>query len=66
MRNAARRNALLALVLLSLIWSYNWIVMKQVLRWSGPFDFAAWRYALGTVVLFVALWLRGESLRPPP
>jgi drug/metabolite transporter (DMT)-like permease len=66
MRNAAQRNALLALVLLSLIWSYNWIVMKQVLRWSGPFDFAAWRYALGTVVLFVALWLRGVSLRPPP
>src|SRR3954453_5594588 len=48
----ARRNAVLLLVLLSVIWSYNWIVMKQVLRYSGPFEFAAWRYALGTAVLF--------------
>jgi drug/metabolite transporter (DMT)-like permease len=57
---------LLVLVVLSTIWSYNWIVMKQVLRYSGPFEFAAWRYALGTLVLFGALRLRGVSLRPPP
>jgi drug/metabolite transporter (DMT)-like permease len=66
MPDRARRNALLLLVLLSLVWSYNWIVMKQVLRYSGPFEFAAWRYALGTLVLFVALRWRGLSLRPPP
>ena len=51
MRASASRNALLVLVLLSLIWSYNWIVMKQVLQWSGPFAFAAWRGALGAVSL---------------
>lgn len=66
MPKAAQRNALLALILLSAIWSYNWIVMKQVLRYSGPFDFAAWRYALGSLVLFATLRLRGVSLRPPP
>ena len=66
MNDSARRNAVLLLVLLSLIWSYNWIVMKQVLRYSGPFEFAALRYVLGTVVLFVALRWRGLSLRPPP
>lgn len=66
MSDTTRRNALLLLVLLSLIWSYNWIVMKQVLRYSGPFEFAAWRYALGTAVLFAALRFRGVSLRPPP
>lgn len=61
-----RRNALVALALLTLIWSYNWIVMKQVLRYSGPFEFSALRYAFGSIVLFTALVLRGESLRPPP
>jgi drug/metabolite transporter (DMT)-like permease len=66
MNDTARRNAVLLLVLLSLVWSYNWIVMKQVLRYSGPFEFAAWRYALGTAVLFAALRWRGLSLRPPP
>jgi drug/metabolite transporter (DMT)-like permease len=66
MNDPARRNAVLLLVLLSLVWSYNWIVMKQVLRYSGPFEFAAWRYVLGTIVLFAALRWRGLSLRPPP
>ena len=62
----SRRGALVALVLLTLIWSYNWIVMKQVLRYIGPFDFSALRYMLGTCVLFIALLVRHESLRPPP
>ena len=62
----SQRGALAALILLTLIWSYNWIVMKQVLRYIGPFDFSALRYALGTCVLFVALLIRHESLRPPP
>src|SRR5690606_7752429 len=66
MPKPVQRNAVLALLLLAAIWSYSWIVMKQVLRWSGPFEFSAWRYALGTLVLFAALRLRGVSLRPPP
>jgi len=63
---APRNNALVALALLTLIWSYNWIVMKQVLAYSGPFEFSALRYALGTCVLFLTLLVRRESLRPPP
>ena len=51
MRPVANRNAVLVLALLSIIWSYNWVVMKQVLQWSGPFEFAAWRSALGALVL---------------
>jgi drug/metabolite transporter (DMT)-like permease len=63
---ASRRTALVALALLTLIWSYNWIVMKQALRYSGPFEFSALRYVFGSGVLFVVLLVRGESLRPPP
>ena len=62
---ATPRHALVLLAVLSLIWSYNWIVMKQVLRHAGPVEFAAWRSVLGTVVLFGALaWRR--RLAPPP
>jgi drug/metabolite transporter (DMT)-like permease len=61
-----RNAALIALALLTLIWSYNWIVMKQVLQFCGPFSFSALRYAFGTCVLFLALVIRGESLKPPP
>lgn len=64
--SASRRNALFALVLLTLVWSYNWIVMKQVLQYSGPFHFVAWRAGLACVVLFAILLVRRESLRPPP
>lgn len=62
----SRRPALLALGALSLIWSYNWIVMKQALAWAGPITFSAWRYGLGTLVLFALLVLRRRPLRPPP
>lgn len=48
------------------LWSYSWIVMKQVLAQAGPFDFAALRYLLGAAVLFGALALSRQSLRPPP
>jgi drug/metabolite transporter (DMT)-like permease len=63
---SSRRGALFALAFLVLIWAYSWIVMKQVLRYAGPFDFAALRYLGGTVVLFLLLVLRRMSLKPPP
>jgi drug/metabolite transporter (DMT)-like permease len=64
-RLPASRGALAALALLSLIWSYNWVVMKQALAWTGPFEFAAWRAGLGTVMLFGLLRWRRLPLAPP-
>ena len=49
-----------------LIWAYSWIVMKQVLAYAGPFDFAALRYLLGAAVLFIVLVVTRQPLRPPP
>ena len=62
----ARHRALVALAIVSLVWSFNWIVMKQAMQYSGPFEFSALRYAIGCVILFGILIARGESLRPPP
>ena len=61
-----QRGALAALAGTILIWAYSWIVMKQALDWSGPFDFAALRYLFGAAVLFGALLASRQSLRPPP
>lgn len=61
-----QRGAVLAMLVTIVLWAYSWIVMKQVLAWAGPFDFAALRYLLGAAVLFAALLLSGRSLRPPP
>ncbi|CAM5405333.1 EamA family transporter OS=Rhodanobacter lindaniclasticus OX=75310 GN=B1991_07105 PE=4 SV=1 [Rhodanobacter lindaniclasticus] len=64
--SSPQRGAVLAMLVTIVLWAYSWIVMKQVLAYAGPFDFAALRYLLGAAVLFAALLLSGRSLRPPP
>lgn len=56
--------ALLGLALLSLIWGYNWVVMKSVLADVGPLTFTALRSALGAASLFLVLLWQGKPLRP--
>ena len=47
--------AFLALMLLCLIWGYNWVVMKNALHFAAPFDFAALRTVLGALCLFIVM-----------
>lgn len=54
------------LILLTLIWSYSWIFMKQVTSYIGAFDFTALRCIFGAFILFLVLLLRGRGLRPTP
>ena len=58
------RLAAFALLLLALIWGYNWVVMKVGLEYSQPFTFAALRTFLGAVTLFIVLPIMRRSLRP--
>ncbi|MDR8406555.1 EamA family transporter, partial [Acinetobacter baumannii] len=41
------------LALLTLIWSFSWIAMKQVTSYIGAFDFTALRCIFGAVVLWI-------------
>ena len=56
--------AWLALAALSLIWGYNWVVMKVCLKVVDPADFAALRTAIGALGLFLVLILQRKTLRP--
>lgn len=56
--------AVAALLLLAVIWGYNWVVMKQALAFIGPFQFGAVRTFLAAVFLFALLWLLKKPLRP--
>lgn len=58
--------AISGLIILTIIWSYSWIVMKRVTPWIGAFDFTAIRCACGTLVLFIVLLLRGRGMKPTP
>ena len=58
--------ALLGILVLTAIWSLNWVVMKLALRDGGPFAFSALRYVLGTAGGFALLALLRRPLRPTP
>ncbi len=57
-------SAIAALIVLALIWGYNWVVMKVALKDCGPFTFAALRTMLGALVLFPLLPLKGGPALP--
>lgn len=50
--------------MLSVLWGYNWVVMKYALLDAGPFQFGAMRTFFGALCLMgVMLWLK-KPLRP--
>ncbi|MGH8214354.1 MAG: DMT family transporter [Rhodanobacteraceae bacterium] len=60
------RAAWIGLLVLTVIWSLNWTVMKVAMRDAGPFTFSAQRYVIGTVVLFALLALQRRNMKPTP
>lgn len=61
--SANRWLPLIALVVLSLIWGYTWVLAKQGLAYAPPFAFAAERCVGGALALFLALRLTGRPAR---
>ncbi|MBV2180540.1 MAG: EamA family transporter [Castellaniella sp.] len=62
----ARRNerlALIALAGMALGWGYNWVIMKSVLSYVGPFDFSALRTLFGAVLLLAVLAVLRKPMR---
>ena len=60
------KKAVAALCLLSLIWAYNWIMLKEGLQFSGPFDYAALRTMPSVGLLFAAMVWMKKPLAPGP
>ena len=60
----SNRPAVLALIALTSIWGYNWVVMKECLKYAGVYDFAALRTGIGAVSLFALLLWKRRPLRP--
>jgi drug/metabolite transporter (DMT)-like permease len=60
-----RQHGLAAAVLaaISLVWGFNWVVLKIGVRHADPFEFLAWRFALAAACLFGAAALLGRPMR---
>jgi drug/metabolite transporter (DMT)-like permease len=66
-RKGAERSrylALIALALLALIGGYNWVVMKEALRYSEPLALAAIRNCISGLLLVAALPVLGRPIKP--
>ena len=53
----SRLGPLLALAALSLVWGYNWVVMKEAVRFADPLAFSAMRSFFGGLVLLLIVVL---------
>src|SRR5699024_614818 len=42
---------------ITLLWGYAWVLMKEALTYMGPFTFATFRFAIGSLVLLFLVWL---------
>lgn len=60
-----RRHGLAVAVLaaISLVWGFNWVVLKVGVRHADPFEFLAWRFALTALCLFGAAAMLGRPMR---
>lgn len=54
--------AFIALILLTLIWGYNWVVMKLALQYASPFQFAALRTFSGAIIIFLFMMMTKKPL----
>ena len=64
MERSSQKTGILALIVLVLIWGYNWVVVKTALRYSSSSDFAALRVLVGLVGLGVVFISSRKPLLP--
>lgn len=62
--NSTTVRAFVGLIILAVIWGYNWVVMKHALNYAGPFEFSAMRTFFGALCLMALLFVLRKPLRP--
>lgn len=50
------------ILVITLIWGYAWVVMKQSLNYMGPYTFSAYRFIAGTITLLLVVWLTKQHI----
>ncbi len=52
------------ILLVTILWGYSWILMKDALQYMGPFTFSALRFVTGAAAMLLIVWLLRAG-RPP-
>ena len=60
----SRRGAYVALVVLTLVWGFNWVALKLAMQHADPMVFNLQRILVAIAVLFALMLLQGKSLAP--
>ncbi|MDY0396125.1 DMT family transporter [Virgibacillus halophilus] len=45
------------ILIITVLWGYAWVLMKEVLTYMGPFTFSSFRFGTGSIVLLLIVWL---------
>ncbi|SHN36625.1 DMT family transporter [Gracilibacillus kekensis] len=66
MQNISQNKSMVAflILLITLIWGYAWVLMKEAVNYMGPFTFSTFRFATGTLTMIIVLLLL-KVKRPP-
>ncbi|AXF55232.1 DMT family transporter [Salicibibacter kimchii] len=52
------------MLIITLLWGYAWVLMKDALTYMGPFTFSALRFGTGSVTLLLVIWILKIGLPP--
>lgn len=50
------------ILLITILWGYAWVVMKQSLTYMGPLTFSSLRFLSGTLTLLLFIWLTKQHI----
>lgn len=64
MTKPENKTAIAALLVLALLWGYNWVQMKIAVQYASPFVFAGLRIVLGAASLLLSLALLRKPIVP--
>ncbi|UJL45383.1 DMT family transporter [Virgibacillus sp. NKC19-16] len=52
------------ILIITLLWGYAWVLMKEVLAYMGPFTFSSFRFGIGALTLLLVVWILKIGLPP--
>src|SRR5699024_4952717 len=45
------------ILIITLLWGYAWVIMKEALSYMSPFAFSSFRFGTGAFTLFLIIWI---------